>query len=360
MIQNTANLIETIRNEIKAAPFLKAGDIVEGQVIAKEGNRRIFIEIGRYGTGVIYASEIMNAREIVRGLKIGDVIKAKVVDIDNEENLIELSLTEATKQKAWEEAIALMEKEDLLTIRPKSFNRGGLLCEVSGLPAFLPISQLSSEHYPFINENDSMKIVAALQTLLNQDLNVRIIDVNPKNRKIIVSERAATQVGAKELIKKYSAGQIIDGIVTGVADFGVFVRFLEEPAIEGMIHISELSHRLIDNVKEFIKIDEPIKAKIVEIKDGKVFLSLKALQPNPWEKAEEYFQTGQAVSGAVYTFNPFGAIINLPHELQGQIHVTEFGGLEEMKKTLAVGQTGQFLIEDVKPAEKRIVLKIKK
>jgi len=359
MIQNTASLIETIRNEIKAAPFLKAGDIVDGRVIQKEGNRRIYIEVGRYGTGVIYGSEIINAREIVRGLKAGDAIKAKVVDTDNEENLIELSLTEATKQKAWEEATALMEKEELLAIKPKSFNRGGLLCEVNGLPAFLPISQLSSEHYPFANDNDPTKISQSLQSLLNQELNVRIIDVNSKNRKIIVSERAATQIGAKELVKKYETGQVIDGIVTGVADFGVFVRFLEEPALEGMIHISELSHRLIDNVKEFIKIDEPIKAKIVEIKDGKVFLSLKALQPNPWEKAEEYFQPSQIVSGTIYTFNPFGAIVNLPHELQGQVHVTEFGSIEEMKKQLAIGQAGQFTIEDVKPAEKRIVLKIK-
>lgn len=360
MTQNTATLIEMIRNEIKAAPFLKAGDIVEGRVIEKEGNRRIYIEISRYGTGVIYGSEIMNAREIVRGLKIGDIIKAKVVEADNEENLIELSLTEATKQKAWEEATALMEKEELLTVKPKSFNRGGLLCEINGLPAFLPISQLSSEHYPFVNDNDWTKITQTLQTLIGQDLSVRIIDVNSKNRKIIVSERAATQVGAKELVKKYAVDQVIDGIVTGVADFGVFIRFVDEPALEGMIHISELSHRLIDNVKEFIKIDESFKAKIVEIKDGKVFLSLKALQPNPWEKAEESFQSGQIVSGTVYTFNPFGAIINLPHDLQGQVHVTEFGGLEEMKKQIVVGQTGQFTVEEVKAAEKRIILKLKK
>lgn len=360
MIQNAATLIENIRNEIKAAPFLKAGDIIEGRVLEKEGNRRIYIEIERFGTGVIYGSEIMNAREIVRGLKIGDIIKAKVVDTDNEDNLIELSLTEATKQKAWEEATALMEKEELLTVKPKSFNRGGLLCEVNGLPAFLPISQLSSEHYPFITDNDWAKITQALQALIGQELSIRIIDVNSKNRKIIVSERAATQIGAKELVKKYEVGQLIDGIVTGVADFGVFVRFLEEPALEGMIHISELSHRLIDNVKEFIKIDEPIKVKIVEIKEGKVFLSLKALQPNPWEKAQEYFQIGQTANGTIYTFNPFGAIVNLDHDLQGQVHITEFGGLEEMKKELAIGQNGQFTIEDVKPAEKRITLKIKK
>lgn len=353
------NLTDLIKTEIKTLSFLKSGDLVEGIILKKDGNRRIVVDIDRYGLGVVYAGEIMNARESVRDLKEGDRIKAKVINLDNEENVIELSLTEATKHKAWEELTALMEQEEVIKIRPKAFNRGGLLAEIKGLPVFLPVSQLSAENYPYVTDNDKTKIAETLQKLVGQEMAVRIIDVNSKNKKIIISEKAAVQIGAKELAKNYEVGQIIEGIVSGIADFGVFVRFVQEPALEGLVHVSELSHRLVENAKELVKIDEPIKAEIIEIKDGKIFLSLKALLPNPWEKVSDYYHVGQLVEGAVYSFNPFGAIINLDRELQGQVHVTEFGSVEEMKNQLTLGKECSFTVEDIKPSEKRIVLKLK-
>jgi small subunit ribosomal protein S1 len=127
-----------------------------------------------------------------------------------------------------------------------------------------------------------------------------------------------------------------------------------------MIHISEIDHRLIDTPKEAVKIDEEVKAQIIEIKDSQVFLSLKALKPNPWETAVEKFKEGQEVGGVVYKYNPFGAYINLEHDLQGLIHVAEFGSLEEMKKKLEIGKKLHFIIESIKPEEKRILLKLKK
>lgn len=356
-VNNSIN--ELIKTEIKNLPFLKVGELIEGTILKKDGSRRIIVDIDKYGLGVIYAGEIANVREIVKDLKEGDRIKAKVIDLDNEENMVELSLTEATKHKVWEELMALMEQEEVIKVRPKAFNRGGLLAEIKGLPVFLPVSQLSAENYPLVIDNDKTKTAEALQKLVDQELNVRIIDVNPKNKKIIISEKAAFQVSAKDLVKNYEVGQIIEGIVSGIADFGVFVRFVQDPALEGLIHISELSHRLVENAKELVKVDEPVRAKIIEIKDGKVFLSIKALLPNPWEKVLDYYKVGQIVKGTVYSFNPFGAIINLEHELQGQIHVTEFGGVEEMKNYLNLGQEYSFVIEDIKPEEKRILLKIK-
>lgn len=353
------SIIDLIKAEIKALPFLKAGDLVEGVILKKDGNRRIIIDIDKYGLAVVYAGEIMNARESVRDLKEGDLIKAKVLDLDNEENLIELSLTEATKHKVWEEVIALMEQEEVIKIKPKAFNRGGLLAEIRGLPVFLPVSQLSAENYPYVTDNDKSKITQTLQKLVGQEMSVRVIDVNVKNKKVIISEKAATQISAKELVKNYEVGQTIEGIVSGIADFGVFVRFVQEPGLEGLVHVSELSHRLVENAKELVKIDEPIKVKIIEIKDGKVSLSLKALSSNPWEKVLDYYQTGQAIKGVIYSFNPFGAIVNLDNDLQGQVHVTEFGSVEEMKKQLSQGGEYSFVIEDIKPEEKRIVLKFK-
>ncbi len=199
-----------------------------------------------------------------------------------------------------------------------------------------------------------------LRKLVGQEIKVKIIDFNPRADKLIISEKGVVEQDIKELLNQYKTGDIINGVVSGIADFGIFVRFVDQPAIEGMIHISEIDHRLIDSPKEAVKIDEEVKAQITEIKDSQVFLSLKALKHNPWETNAEKFKEGQEVDGIVYKYNPFGAYINLEHDLQGLIHVAEFGSQEEMKNKLEIGKKYHFIIESIKPEEKRILLKLKK
>ncbi|HXF44115.1 MAG TPA: S1 RNA-binding domain-containing protein [Candidatus Paceibacterota bacterium] len=347
---------------VKAKPdlfsILKTGDLVQGRVIDKGANT-IVVDLGRHGIGVVYREEIQNAREIVRTLKIGDEVHAKVIEIDNDDGVVELSLTEAGKQRAWAEVQELQEKDEPLKLKILGSNRGGLVSEIAGLAAFLPVSQLSTEHYP-MKTSDENAAPEALEKLIGEELTVKIIDANPRSNKLIVSERAANEVSAKELVKKYEVGQVIEGIVSGVADFGVFVRFTENPAIEGLIHVSELSWRVVENPKEIVSVDDVVKVKITDIKDGRVSLSLKALQPNPWEGAAERYRKGEGVRGKIYAFHPFGAIVNLEDGLQGQIHVSEFGGAAEMKEKLAIGKEYDFTIEDVKPEEKRIALRLGK
>jgi len=152
----------------------------------------------------------------------------------------------------------------------------------------------------------------------------------------------------------------VDGIISGVANFGAFMRFADNPQIEGLIHISEIDYKLIENPKDVVKVDEPVKAKIVEIKDGRVSLSLKALKDDPWLKVEERYKAGDAVRGTIFRFNPFGAFVNLAGDIQGLIHVSEFGGVEEMKKALEAGKAYDFTIEMLKPQERRLILKLKK
>jgi small subunit ribosomal protein S1 len=196
-----------------------------------------------------------------------------------------------------------------------------------------------------------------LQKLVGEELEVKIIDVNPRTNKLIVSEKAATQISVKELAKNYEVGQIIKGVVSGVADFGAFVKFADNPEIEGLIHISELSHQMIENPKEVVSVDDTIEAKITEIKDGKISLSLKALQADPWDKVADKYKEGETVTGEVYAHHPYGAVVNLGDGIQGQVHVSEFGGVPEMKRELPIGEKYDFKIESVKPEEKRISLK---
>ena len=198
-----------------------------------------------------------------------------------------------------------------------------------------------------------MKIAEEFKKFVGQELNVKIIDVNSRTNKVIVSEREVLSANVKELLAAYAIGQVVDCMVSGAADFGVFVRFTDNPQIEGMIHISELDYKLIDNPKELVKINDPLKAKIIDIKEGRVFLSLKALKEDPWVKAGDMFKPGETVQGKVYKFNPFGAVVALDGDLQGMVHISEFGGQDEMKKALIVGETYPFVVDQVKQEEKR-------
>lgn len=338
---------------------IKVGDLVEGTVFDK-GSRMMLVDLGRHGTGAVYRGELQNARELVKSVDIGGKIHAKVLEVDNDEGYVELSLAEAGKQKAWGEVDELKGKDEAFTVKITGFNKGGLIANVKGISAFLPVSQLAGEHYPKATTAERTEISGALQRLVGADISVKIIDANVRTGKLIISEKEATEISSRELVKNYTVGQVIEGVVSGVADFGAFVKFMDNPSVEGLIHVSELDYRIVENPKDVVKVDEAVKAKIIEIKDGKISLSLKALKEDPWTIVTNRYKDGQEVTGKVYMFNPFGAIVNLDDTYQGYVHVTEFGGAEEMRKQLAVGKEFHFTIDTVKPAERRISLKFKK
>lgn len=357
----TNDLAQTVKTELSKLDWPKEGNVTEATLIKKLA-RAAYFDLGHFGTGIVFGAEFINAREILRNLESGAKIPAKIVALDGEEGCIELSLAEAGKQKLWQEIKELAEVGEVIKVKISGANAGGLTANVSGeteLKAFLPVSQLSVEHYPRVGE-DRQKIAEALQKFIGQEMSVKIIDVNPRSKKIILSEREVLSENLKEELAKYKPGQTVEGVVSGIADFGVFVRFVDNPQIEGMIHISELAHRLIDNPKELVKVGDQLKVKIAEIKEGRVYLSLKALEEDPWQKANELYKAGAEVSGRVYKLNPFGAVVSLEGGLQGLIHISEFGGQEEMKTALEPDKMHKFVIDAVKPEEKRIILKVKK
>ncbi len=355
---NPTPLSEFLRKDAALVMLPRVGDLIVGRILEKSA-RALIVDLGRFGTGMVYRGELKNAWEIVRNLKPGDEVHAKVLDVDNEEGYVELSLAEAGRQKAWTQVAELMEQGEPLKVRIRGSNKGGLTAEVAGLPAFLPVSQLSNEHYPKISGEDRLQVGTALQALVGEELTVKIIDANPRTEKLILSEREASEVSSREFAKNYTVGQEIEGIISGVADFGAFVRFTDNPAVEGLIHVSELAYRTVENPKEVVKVDDPVRVKIVDIRDGKISLSLKALKADPWTTAETVYIVGGAVRGTVYSFNPYGAIVTLTSDLQGQIHVTEFGSVEAMRAALTIGKEYSFTIQEVRPAERRIVLKLR-
>lgn len=359
-----ATLAQVMKTELSAADWPKEGTVVE-VTLMKKMQRTAYFDMDRFGTGIVYGVEYQNARESLRNLKPGDKIHAKIVALDGADGRIELSLAEADKQKALQQAKELAEAGEVVKAKVAGANAGGLMVSITAasgeeLKAFLPVSQLSLEHYPKVPDGDRTKIAEELKKFVDQELSVKIIDVNARTGKIIVSEREVLSANMKDLLAAYAVGQVVPCIVSGVADFGVFVRFADNPQIEGMIHISELDYKLIDNPKELVKVNDELQAKIADIKEGRVYLSLKALKEDPWAKIGEGMKAGATIEGRVYKLNPFGAVIALPGDLQGMVHISEFGGQDEMKAALAVGQSYQFAIDAVKPEEKRIMLKVKK
>lgn len=344
--------------EPAAVATLKKGELVTVIHIGKNGKTHFF-DLGRAGTGIIYGSELMNAHDIMKSLQPGDSILAKVIDPENDEGYSELSVSETTKHKVWTEIKELQDQGLPLKVKIAAANTGGLIVLIQELKAFLPVSQLAANHYPRVVDGDRVKILEELKKFIGQELTVKIIDFNPRTAKFIISERGVLDENMKEQLAKYAVGETVNVIVSGIADFGVFVKFADNPNIEGLIHISELDHRLIENPREAVTMNDLVKAQITEIKDGRISLSLKALTVNPWDTVMERYATHQEVTGTVHRFNQLGAVIKLDADFQGLIRATEFGGVPEMQKRLSQGATETFIIENIKPAEKRIMLSLK-
>jgi small subunit ribosomal protein S1 len=338
---------------------LRDGEVVSA-VLLDKGSRAAYFDIANFGTGIIFGAELQSAREMLKAMNIGDTISAKIDTLDGHMGYVELSLSEAGRQKGWLKAKQLEESGEVVKIKVSAVNQGGVVGDFMGLKAFLPVSQLATEHAP--QNEDRSQTADALRSLIGQELSVKVITVTPRANKLIVSERETVTPSSnmKSLLEGYEIGQVVPGLVSGIADFGIFVRFVDNPEVEGLVHISEIDHRIIDSPKEVVKLNENVQIKIIDIKEGRVFLSLKALKPDPWTNVGERFKENETVTGKVYKFNPFGAIIDLDGGIQGLIHVSEFGGLDEMKTAIKVGDSHEFLIGSVKPDEKRIILKVKK
>lgn len=352
-------MAQLLKNQLQAVKYIKEGEVVDAEFLSKN-SRGVFFDLGRFGTGVVSGGEIGNAKELLKKAKPGDKIPAKILSLENKQGYIEISLAEAGKQQLWQKIKEVQEEGAVIKVKIDGSNTGGLTASLFDLKAFLPVSQLSAENYPKVEDGDKQKIGEELKKFIGQELSVKVIDINPRLGKLIISERETLASNMKELVSQYQVGQLVKVLVTSLANFGVFIRFVDNPRVEGLIHISELSHRIVGNPKEIVQVNEVIEAKIIDIKEDRIFLSLKALQEDPWKDAEKLFTAGQDVSGSVYQFNQYGAIINLDHGLQGMIHVSEFGGVDEMKKALVLDQKHSFVIDSVKTEEKRISLKLKK
>lgn len=331
-----------------------AGDLVEGAIIAMNRGR-VYIDLSPFGTGLIYGREYLNAADVLRKANQGDIISAKVVDPAGREGYIELSLKEARQAAIWGEAEAAILSQTPYSLIVEEANKGGLILSWQGIAGFLPASQLSKEHYPRVPEGDKDKILSELMLLVGHPLSVRIITADAKEGKLIFSERTGNEAEEKaSLIDKYQVGDTADGEVTGVVDFGVFVKL--EQGLEGLVHISELDWGLVEDPHMFCNVGDKVKVKVIEIKDGKISLSIKALKENPWHTAAARYSRGMEVPGVVIKYNKHGALASIEEGVAGLVHVSEFSTPAALRETLELGKTYPFTISLFEPKEQRMTL----
>lgn len=331
----------------------QVGVLVDGPVIAIDKSR-VYIDLFPFGTGIIYGREFLNAKDILRKVNLGNNISAKVVEERNSDGYIELSLKEARQALLWGEAEQAINNKTVFELPVKEANKGGLIFEWQSIQGFLPASQLKREHYPNVEDGDKDKIFSELKKLIGEKLSVSIIAANPKEGKLIFSEKNLEQKENADLIDKYQVGDIVEGEVTGIVEFGVFIKLEEN--LEGLVHISEIDWGLVENLNDFVKIGDKINVKVIDIKDGKISLSIKALKSNPWEQAIKKYNKDDKVSGVVIKYNKHGALVSIEEGVAGLVHISEFDDDIKLRETLELGKSYQFTITLFEPKEQKMTL----
>ena len=333
--------------------FPAAGDLIEGIVIAIEKSA-VYVNIPPFGTGIIYGKEYNSARDIIKKINIGDNIAGKVVSIDNKDGYIEISLKEARQALIWSEAEAAIAEKKIFELPVQEANKGGLIIAWQGITGFLPASQLKTEHYPRVADGDKDKILEELKKLIGQKIAVSIIGAVPKEGKLIFSEKSPESKNKEKIIGKYAVGEEVMGEVTGVVDFGVFMKL--EEGLEGLVHISEIDWTLVENPKTLFKIGDKLKVKIIEIKDDKISLSIKALKTNPWKEGEKKYKKDDVVQGVIIKFNKHGALASIEEGIAGLVHISEFGSEAKLREKLSLGKSYTFKITLFDSKEQKMAL----
>jgi len=335
----------------------KIGDLVKGEVISIDKNE-IHVDLGGVATGVVRGRERYDEGDQYKNIKPGDIVEATVLELENENGETELSFQYAGKQKSWQTLIDLMKAGSIVQAVISEANKGGLMVKLESIAGFLPVSQLSPEHYPRVPGGDKNRIFEILKTYIGQKFEVKVFDVNEAEDKLIVSEKAAWEETQKDVIGKYKVGMTVEGAVTAVTDFGVFVEFADK--LEGLIHISEIAWQRIDNPHDFVKVGEKIKAEIIGIENSKIFLSMKKLEDDPWVGIEDKFKIGDKVEGLIIKVNPFGLFVELGKNIQGLAHVSQLSDKGQANPTeiAKVGDKMEFYVVSLEPKNHRLGLSL--
>lgn len=331
---------------------LKTGDVIEG-VITSVRKHEVWVDMGANGIGVIFRREVASST-----LKEGEAITASVVDPELDEGYALLSMKRAAKDRGWGELHRVFDEQEIVEVSPYDANRGGLLIELEGIRGFLPVSQLAAEHYPRVSDSDKDEILTKLNSLTGKTLRVRILDVSRKDNKLIFSEKEAVRDDMQSRLTKLKVGDVVEGIVTGVIDFGAFVNV---DGIEGLVHISEISWERVEDPRKYVKVSDKVQAKIIAIDKDRLSLSIKQMNDDPWLSEVKKFKKDEVVEGKITRITPFGAFVQLSPSVEALVHVSEMSDDESIdpESVFKLNEKKKFKVLDIDTDNRKIALSLK-
>ena len=335
----------------------QVGDIVKGKVVAASKSE-VMLDIDGVLMGIVRGPELYNEVEEFSSLKPGDEIEAAVIDEENENGELELSFRLVGQEKAWKKLRQAFKDKTTVKVKIADANKGGLLSRYCQIDGFLPVSQLAPENYPRISGGDKSKILEKLKSFVGSEFEVTVITLSEEDNKVIFSEKDVWNKKQKPALDKYKVGLQVEGKITAITNFGVFVTFGEN--IEGLVHISELAWQRIDSPSEMYKVGDKIKAEIISIDGAKVFLSAKKLMIDPWLEASSKYKAGQIVPGTILKINPFGLFVKLDEEIHGLAHVSllNIAAKDKITDLYQPGEERNFEVVSISPSEHRLGLKL--
>lgn len=334
----------------------KIGDEIQGEIL-KIGSSEVFVSLVGYKTdGVIPFSELTyseNLEETLGNLKQGDIIKAKVIKLRNEDNYVVLSRLEYKKEETLEVLEGLFDRKESFKVIIKEAREKGLVANFDGVRVFIPASHIDVRFIKNTNE------------FVNTEMEVRLIDFSRKNpSKIVASRRVILEEEIEEkeskAWEKFNLGDIVSAEIKRFTNFGAFA---EVEGVDGLIHISQISWKLVKSCDEVLKVGQMVNAKIIALdkENKKLSLSIKELTPEPWTNVEEKYPVGSAVLGKVVRINDFGAFVELEPGLDGLVHISKISHnhINHPSEVLSIDQDVKCIILEVNKEAKKIALSIR-
>ena len=357
----TTVLANPVMDELlKSAPEMfrpRPGELVEGTVVFR-GKNKLLLDLQGTATGIISGRELRDSFNTFKDLKLGDLAAALVLEEENDEGLVVMSLRMASQKKAWDKFHKMIEEDRTMKFIAQEANKGGLIANIDGIRAFLPVSQLAPVNYPRVNNADSSEIISRLSKFIGHNFTVKIVTMDEEAGKIVVSEREAMSEERAKALEHLKIGDEKEGLISGIVKFGVFVTF---DGLEGLVHISEIAWGHVKNPAEYAQMGDRVKVKVIGVDGDKLSLSIKQLTRDPWEEVAERYPVGKKVSGTVVRFADYGAFLQLEKDINGLVHLSEIAHhkVTDPSEALTIGQKVEAQVINIDVDERRIGLSIK-